>query len=668
LIPLLSDADKELIYKLAEELVGSCQDGAHKRNVIVDNVVRRMTVHGCDALNGYLEFAMNDRVELNELMSALTIHLTGWFRELPHYEMLDKYLRDEKKVHHGTKVDFKLLSAACSTGEEIWSFGLVLEDLRMKYDGLNYQIEGRDIDPVSVQKSARAIYDVKELEHIPRQYRKYLLYGKGKTAGLMSVKKEIRNRAVHAARSLLESDFNCRERFDIVVCRNVLIYFSEDQIAKIIQNVTKMVRPGGLLFLGHSETVDAQEFGLSLRGNSIYEKKTKKSFQLPSSLPDRAVVSEKKEKTKTTADMIMARYKNASNAKTPDSHEHHPHELKRSGNPRVLVIDDSKTICEILKGILGKGGFDVTVAYSGKEGSKILEDQSFDVITLDLHMAEQDGIAWYKKQKIKHLTTPVVVVSDSTPEKAGDVLGALEHGISDYIEKTIIRQNPKFFVSKLKNFIKSSHAPHTHNEDFLASLKIAGADIILIGASTGGTEALTALLKNMPSYTPPICIVQHISPNFAPAFSKRLAKASNLTLGGMRNGEALQPGHIYMAQESQHIKLSDGDGRPIINISTRDPVNGHRPSVDVLFKSASKMTDTRFASFLLTGMGRDGAEGMRDLHILKHMTLAQDEKSCVVYGMPKEAVDMQAVQFLGDLSQLRQQLDAIIRASVMKAA
>ncbi len=184
------------------------------------------------------------------------------------------------------------------------------------------------------------------------------------------------------------------------------------------------------------------------------------------------------------------------------------------------------------------------------------------------------------------------------------------------------------------------------------------AQVILIGASTGGPDALTELLRAMPAGSPPVVVVQHIAPALARNFAERLARNSGLKLGDVKTGTVLQPGTIYLSPESQHIGVRKGMSGPILVVDDGPPVTGHRPSVDFMFQSAAKsIGDMRVFAALLTGMGRDGAEGLKSLLEGGAFTVAQDEASCAVYGMPKEAVRLGAVKLSGSVAQIRQWME-----------
>ncbi len=184
------------------------------------------------------------------------------------------------------------------------------------------------------------------------------------------------------------------------------------------------------------------------------------------------------------------------------------------------------------------------------------------------------------------------------------------------------------------------------------------AEVIVIGASTGGPDALTELLRAMPRDTPPVVVVQHIAPALAANFAERLARVSHLKLGEIRSGTVLTSGTIYLALDSQHIGIRKGLSGPIVFLDDGPPIGDHRPSVDYLFNSAAKyLSGVRIFAVLLTGMGRDGAQGLKSLLDQGAFTAVQDQKSCAVYGMPKEAVRLGAAVLVGPVREIRQWLE-----------
>ncbi|RZA25781.1 MAG: response regulator [Proteobacteria bacterium] len=618
---VFTPAEEELIYRLAEKITGSSQQGTSRKTVIVHNILRRIQAHHADSLASYLEFALSNEKEYQQLLSALTIHYTNWFREADVFAPL--YSEWSKQNVSGKPL--RILSAACSSGEEVYSFALYLESMRKTYENFDYRFVGMDIDPVSVATAKRAIYPRDKASGIPLNLHRFLAYGSGKTKDYFTLDKEIRSRTnfFHGDLRNLASILSERQEkdFDIILCRNVLIYFDAKGIAQIVRNLSRQLLPGGILCVGHSEHIDLAETDLSSKGRSLYRKPLLKTMS-----------------SSTT-----------------------------SGAGRVLIVDDSLVIRRVLSSLIAKMGFEVESVESAMEASKAVLSKTYDLITLDLHMPQIDGITWLKEQRSIGLTTPVVIVSDASPAEAEDVLGILSTHAQDYIEKKDLQDNSSELTERLRAIADQTKAKTLAKSLFPQSKSVIRPDtwrrgmpeLIVIGASTGGTEALVKMLGNLTQNSPPIVLVQHITPNFAEAFAHRLATASGLKLGKMIQDETLQRGHLYIALGDYHIAVKKQSAKYVLDISHGAKEHAVRPSIDLLFRSAAR-TKLKVLGCILTGMGKDGALGLLDIKNNQGMTLAQNEESCVVYGMPREAATIGAVQFVGDLAELRREIDGCI--------
>jgi chemotaxis response regulator CheB/chemotaxis methyl-accepting protein methylase len=610
-----SEEERETVHRLAAGLTSTCQSGRFRHELVMNNLRRRMdaTQHG--DLKSYLNYAYSDEEEFWHLISALTIHTTAWFREAPHFERLEKHLAaGAAKLNDKVRI----LSAACSTGEEVYSFGVVLEAFRRSLPGFEYEIIGIDIDPISIQTAMRALYNLESLDQIPQKYRRFFLAGSGKSAGLMTVCREVRQRCQFSIQNLLELEFDFDHRFNAIVCRNVLIYFSAQDVAKIIAGYLDILKPNGLLCLGHSEALDARKHKLRNLGNAIY---------------------------------------------TPDSRIQ---VLRAKTKPiRVLVIDDSPTIVKAITKAVDPDRIQIASAQSAQQASDYLKTNSVDLITLDLYMPGVSGPEWLRSERAQGLRTPVIVFSGASHDEAQEVLGVLETGAQDFIDKSMLRSNPASVIERFfaiaGGFRDRKGAVVTSNQKLL---DVPCPDLILIGASTGGTQVLAQILQNLGEDVPPILVTQHISAAFARTFAERLAAVGKLTLCNPTLKPELRPGCLYMALADYHIGVQRQGKKLLCQPIESAPVNRHRPSVDVLFRSAAEIPGIKCCAALLTGMGVDGASGLLKLRQAGATTLAQDEASSIVFGMPKEAIAIGAAQFIGNPYLIRQQLMVAIHGRV----
>lgn len=472
-----SSADRHVVESLIMHLTGIFPDTQIKIDSCLLNIRRRMIATGSRTLEQYLRNLEKKSSELGYFISSVTIHTTSWFREMPHYDRLRHIATPiAEALHSGRRIEpFRALSAGCSTGEEVYSLGLVLEDLRSKFSNFEYLIEGWDVDPICVGIARQGIYKAENLSKIPDDLRRFLMIGTEKTQGLFTTEKAIRTRCNFVRRSVLVATQAPVFGFDLAFCRNVLIYFAPKAVRDIVYNLLAQLRPGGHLCLGHSESIDAGAYNLDALGNTTYRK------------------------------------------------------------PNV----------------------------------------------------------------------------DAMPSEA------------DTKKETLVRP-----------------------------------DLIVIGASTGGTETLVKLLQRMPKPCPPIVVVQHIAPTFYKPFAERLAANADLHLGVPKTGVTLQFNHIYLAWGEYHLGLRRRGDAYILEISNDPPLHGVRPSVDFLFQSIARLGKaTNVIGILLTGMGKDGARGLKELSLLDAMTFAQNEATSAVFGMPREAILLGAAGFVGSPAEIRTQLN-----------
>lgn len=604
-----SEGDIETIYELTEEITGTCQEGKFRKSILVNNVRRRMDHHGIQDLKEYLRLVKAEKSEADYLVSALTIHTTSWFREPKQYEILERRISEGISTYRQRPL--RVLCAACSTGEEVYSFALVLERLREFYTGFDYKIDGYDIDPVSVKVGEKGIYRTESgLKDISDPHKRFILVGNGKTEGFFTLTKGIRDRCKFGVRSLKDK-IAATEIYDIVICRNVLIYFKTDEAQSIVKDLVAQMDESGMFITGTSEAVVAAGLDLTNLGSSCFVRKGKEKL------------------------------------------------IDKDRRRKCLIIEDSPIDRAIMKRQFEKYGLDSSLVESAEDATIYLNTHKVDIITLDLHLPKQSGFEWLKEQRQKSLKTPVVIISGALPHEAQKVLDALGEGAQDYFNKNELRKSAREIVERLEaivhhNVVSGGKSP-IKTVAAKKSKKNVRPDLILIGASTGGTEALVQVLLNMPSDCPPVLVVQHIAQHFSHAFYERLAKTSNLKMVKPADHLQLSPGHLYMSDGDYHIGVSGTGGIYRLRIGTAMSYGVHRPSVDYLFKSACRV-EGNITAVLLTGMGKDGARGLFELHKKGALTFCQDEASCVVYGMPKEAIQLGAAKVIGNLSDIRKGL------------
>lgn len=333
---------------------------------------------------------------------------------------------------------------------------------------------------------------------------------------------------------------------------------------------------------------------------------------------------------------------------------------------RVLVVDDSIVFREVIsRGI--SSDFDIEVVATASDPydarDKIIEYNP-DVMTCDIEMPKMNGIEFIRKLMPQY-PLPVVVVS--TVNKA--VFEAMNAGAVDFVSKPEVQspEGVKSFIQeliikiKIASTAKVSHWGNSNTQSRTVNNEKEGiAKIIAIGASTGGTEAIFNIVKYLPVNLPGIIIVQHIPPKFSEMFAGRLDYSTGFSVKEARSGDFIEKGHILVAPGDQHVIIKRIGDKYKVECVKSDKVNGHCPSVDVLFESVAKEAGSNAIGVILTGMGYDGAKGLLSMRRKGARTIGQDEKSSVVYGMPKVAFDIGGVEKQASLRDIPQLIVSMI--------
>jgi two-component system chemotaxis response regulator CheB len=335
---------------------------------------------------------------------------------------------------------------------------------------------------------------------------------------------------------------------------------------------------------------------------------------------------------------------------------------------RVLIVDDSALVRQLLTEMLSSDHRLEVVgtasdAHVARERIKSLNP---DVLTLDVEMPRMDGIT-FLRNLMRLRPMPVVMVSSLTERGADVTLDALALGAVDFLAKPKIDVAAKLteYRDELVSKVKAAAGVRVKAIVSAAPMVVSpsvGADavlpkvaaparqlrttdrIIAIGASTGGTEAIKAVLMGLPADTPGIVIAQHIPKAFSEPFARRMDACCQMNVCEARDGQQILPGHAYIAPGDQHLLVTRDGARYVCRLDNGSPVNRHKPSVDVLFRSVAQNAGRNAIGMLLTGMGKDGARGLLEMREAGSRTLAQDEATSVVWGMPGEAVALNAAE------------------------
>jgi two-component system chemotaxis response regulator CheB len=355
-----------------------------------------------------------------------------------------------------------------------------------------------------------------------------------------------------------------------------------------------------------------------------------------------------------------------------------------AGKIRVLIVDDSASVRQALAKVLTEDG-DIEIMGAAADpflAAKRLQEDVPDVITLDVEMPKMDGITFLRKIMSQH-PIPVVMCSSLTESGSETLMQALEAGAVDVILKPKIAAADFLAESgaRIRETIRAAAQARLGSaRKRLASASSSSgpaakltADAVLpppsgramakttemvvcIGASTGGTEALRELLVALPANTPGIVIVQHMPEKFTAAFAKRLNGLCEVEVKEAENGDPVLRGHVLIAPGDKHMLLERQGARYVVSVRDGPLVSRHRPSVDVLFRSAARSAGSNAMGVIMTGMGDDGARGMLEMHQAGAFNVAQDEATSVVYGMPKEAVAKGGVDRIVPLEQIAKEI------------
>ncbi len=351
---------------------------------------------------------------------------------------------------------------------------------------------------------------------------------------------------------------------------------------------------------------------------------------------------------------------------------------------RVLVVDDSASVRQTMKEILESDPAIEVIATASDPfvaASQMMREAP-DVITLDVEMPRMDGLTFLDKIMSQH-PIPVVMCSSLTTEGSETALSALERGAVDIITKPTVGTRQFLEESKVRicDAIKSAAQARLSKPRLAGAAKPSPkltADVMLpkppthamiqttekivaIGASTGGTEALREILEALPADAPGIVIVQHMPEKFTAAFAQRLNSICKITVKEAENNDSVLRGQALIAPGNKHMMLKRSGARYCVEIRDGPLVSRHRPSVDVLFRSAARYGGKNVLGVILTGMGDDGAKGMREMKDAGACNIAQDENSCVVFGMPQEAIKVGAVDHILPLERIANEILRLCR-------
>lgn len=324
---------------------------------------------------------------------------------------------------------------------------------------------------------------------------------------------------------------------------------------------------------------------------------------------------------------------------------------------RVLVVDDSALIRNVLSAALVKDG-DIEVVGTAEDpliARRKIKELNPDVVTLDIEMPNMNGLEFLSKL-MRLRPIPVVMVSTLTHKGASETMLALELGAVDFVGKPghDLVGGIDVFGEEVRTKVRAAAQSDVRGQAMRASVAkkpkrilstgaASAGSLIAIGASTGGVDAVRKVLERLPKECPPVVVTQHMPANFTERFAERLDQQVALHVHEARDRMVLEPGHVYIAKGGYQLRVENTSGQMKCRVIEDELVSGHRPSVDVLFGSVAKVVGAKAVGAILTGMGKDGAEGLKLMRDAGAYTVGQNKESALVYGMPRVAAEIKAV-------------------------
>tara|TARA_A100001391_G_scaffold82240_3_gene53626 strand:- start:4599 stop:5660 length:1062 start_codon:yes stop_codon:yes gene_type:complete len=341
---------------------------------------------------------------------------------------------------------------------------------------------------------------------------------------------------------------------------------------------------------------------------------------------------------------------------------------------KVLCVDDSALIRDLMTEIINEQGDMevVAVAPDPLVARDLIKRHNPDVLTLDVEMPRMDGLDFLERL-MRLRPMPVLMVSSLTEAGSEVTLRALELGAVDFLQKPAlgIRSGMREYGDRIAEKVRAAAQsrprrlaqPGGAPRSALRPVMVSSEKLVILGASTGGPEAIRQVLEPLPPNSPAILIAQHMPGGFTRSFAQRLDRLCQVSVKEAEDGERVLPGHVYIAPGEQHLKLVRSGANYVVRLDDGAPVNRHRPSVDVLFRSAAEQAGANAIGVLLTGMGKDGAEGLLAMRNAGAHTLAQDQESSLVFGMPREAIARDAATEILPLDRMAERMMALVAAS-----
>ena len=513
----------------------------------------------------WVHFQAHEKEERELLQSLMTTHYTFFFREYTHFELLEKWVNEEserlKARFEKTKQPVRIWSAACSRGQEVYSLAMFLEFCLFKKYGIPFEITGTDIDSESVAHAKNGVYTIQEVNTIPQMYLNgYWKRGTGPVKDFAAVHPTLKSKTQFEALNLFElPGWKNQNKFDVIFCRNVFIYFSEENVKKVALDLAKRLETRGLLVSGVSEPLRFSNWNLRLIGPSCYQNL---GNEQKNELTQSSVGNEK--------------------SVTPS-----PQKSPQSAKYRVLCVDDSTTIQTLIKKIFSTDPQceRVDVAGHGKEARLKLDTGKYDLITLDIHMPEVNGIEFLERLYQRKTDPPVLMISSVNRTDIELATKSISLGAFDYVEKPAMNNLQKStdeILTKAKMALRAKSKPEEEsvgNFDASISQQIVVPDasqcLRVIVATSQSKKLLEQVIKGQKNEyrSPALLVLWHQS---GENIESDLLNWTNRQITSLKDAhQTLKPNSVYLAKEDLHSEvLSNIKGKSvslqILNQTTTD--------------------------------------------------------------------------------------------------
>jgi chemotaxis protein methyltransferase CheR len=535
----------------------------------------RMSTHlaklGIASMAEYWEYyARHEYGEREAIQSLMTTHHSFFFREFTHFEVLEKWIHSESerlKIRwEKTKQPLRVWSAAASRGQEVYSLAMFLDQVLREKHGVDFEIVGTDIDRESLEHAKNGVYTIAEVNVIPQNYlNQYWKRGTGSAQDFVAIQSKLKSKVRFEDLNVLTADlWKEKDPFDVIFCRNILIYFSQTDIEKIALSLARRLNPEGLFVTGVSEPLRFPEWNLEILGPSAYARRPKPSGP-------RLVVNNGPLSKPTTIPETGAK----------------PY--------KVLCVDDSPTIQALMKKIFSNdpGCAGVEVAVNGNDARKKLDSGKFDLITLDIHMPEVNGIEFLERLYQRDADPPVIMVSSVNRADAELATKSLSLGAFDYVEKPAmnsLQKSTSEILMKAKLALRAGQSSESHLGSFDESISLqvvvpdASQCLRLVVGSESAADKLEQIIRGQKNeYRSPPLLILLKEADGGGLEAKALDWTNRNILSLKQIGPTLKPNHIYFYRSNtlpnlhqlnfKSVSLQIVDGRPLDMVAQRGWAN-----------------------------------------------------------------------------------------------